>query len=141
MELPGNWFSNFLPFDEPLVYQGIEYSTPEHYYQAMKTHDVEMRQKIAMETPGRAKRLGAKVILRSDWDAIKLQVMETALRYKFAPGTSWHKKLEATGDEEIVEWNNWHDKIWGRCVCSGCNRQGENLLGKLLMKLRTEYSV
>ena len=31
-----NWFSNMLPMDEPLVYQGMRFATVEHFYQAMK---------------------------------------------------------------------------------------------------------
>jgi len=27
-----NWFSNMLPFDQPLIYQNISYSTPENFY-------------------------------------------------------------------------------------------------------------
>ena len=141
METTQNWFSNFKEFDDPLVHQGIKYLTPENYYQAMKLpdDDLKMRREIAAETPGRAKRLAAKMDLRPDWDNIKLQVMETALRYKFAPGTSWHDKLMATDEEEIVEWNVWHDQVWGKCTCQGCAGVGQNLLGNLLMKLRNEY--
>lgn len=62
--------------------------------------------------------------------------METALRHKFAPGTNWHARLMDTGDEEIVEWNNWGDRYWGRDVSDG---GGENHLGRLLIKLRDEW--
>ena len=62
--------------------------------------------------------------------------METALRYKFAPGTSWHAQLMATGQEEMVEWNTWGDRYWGREVRDG---RRENHLGQLLMKLRDEW--
>jgi len=34
-----NWFSNFLPLDEPYKYDGEVYVTPEHFYQAMKSTD------------------------------------------------------------------------------------------------------
>ena len=61
--------------------------------------------------------------------------MEYALRIKFAPGTSWYTKLMATGNEEIVELNNWNDVYWG----STLDGRGENHLGKLLIKLREEY--
>lgn len=37
----------------------------------------------------------------------------------------------ATGNEMLVEGNNWHDKFWG--VCGG---EGENHLGKMLMHIR-----
>lgn len=41
--------------------------------------------------------------------------------------------LLATGDEELVEGNYWHDTIWG--VCDGV---GENHLGKMLMEIRED---
>jgi ribA/ribD-fused uncharacterized protein len=133
-----NWFSNMLEFDCPLRHQGIEYRAPENFYQAMKTakDDLERRREIAAATPYEAKRIGRRVRLRADWAEIHLAVMETALRHKFAPGTCWHERLMAIGDEEIVEWNNWGDRYWGRDVSDG---QGENHLGTLLMKLRDEW--
>ena len=43
------------------------------------------------------------------------------------------EKLLATGDEELVEGNDWNDRIWGKV-----NGQGENRLGIILMKVREE---
>lgn len=37
-----------------------------------------------------------------------------------------------TGNAELIEGNTWNDTFWG--VCNG---EGENNLGKLLMKVRT----
>ena len=130
-----NWFSNFLPNDKPFIYQGMTFYTVENFFQAMKTLDIEERKLIAAATPSKAKRLGRKVKLREDWETIKLQVMEHALRIKFAPGTSWYTKLMAIGNEEIVELNNWNDVYWGRTL----DGRGENHLGNLLIKLREEY--
>lgn len=139
MKYIDNWFSNFKPFDKPLIYQDISYSTPEHFFQAMKSTDLEYRKKVSLcQTPGAAKRLGRKAQLRYDWEDIKLAVMEDALRYKFKEGTTWHKKLMET-EESIVEWNNWHDNFWGDCICEMCkNITGQNHLGRLLMKIRNK---
>ncbi len=60
--------------------------------------------------------------------------METILRDKFSDSKLRQKLLE-TGNEELVEGNEWSDFFWG--VCNG---KGQNQLGKLLMKLRTEFS-
>jgi ribA/ribD-fused uncharacterized protein len=108
-----NWFSNFLPNDKPFKYQGMLLYTVENFFQAMKTLDIEERKLIASATPSKAKKLGRKVKLREYWESIKLEVMEYALRIKFAPRTSWYTKLMATGNEEIVELNNWNDVYWG----------------------------
>ena len=76
--------------------------------------------------------MGRQVKLRKDWEDIKLQVMENALRLKFQDSTL-RKKLIATGDEELIEGNPWEDRYWG--VCNG---SGKNKLGKLLMKIRKD---
>lgn len=134
-----NWFSNFKYLDSPFEYQGMKFHTIENFYQAMKTEkeDTETRRWIAGLNPSAAKKAGRKIKLRADWDQIKLGVMEYGLRVKFAPGTTWHQKLMETGNEEIVEWNNWGDKYWGKTT----DGIGENNLGKILMKLRQEYKI
>jgi len=134
-----NWLSNMGPFESPLIYQGISFRTVEHFYQAMKAGkaEVETRLRIAtLASPYEAKREGKRIRLRADWDEVKLEVMEYALRYKFAPGTTWHVRLMATHDEEIVERNDWGDTYWGVDLRSG---HGQNHLGRLLMKLRAEW--
>jgi ribA/ribD-fused uncharacterized protein len=135
-----NWFSNMLPFDEPLTYEGIVYRTVENFFQAMKTNNRTLRTHIASLDPFVAKKFSQKLTpntVRPNWRKIKLKVMEYALRHKFKKGTSWHNKLMQTGNEEIVEWNNWNDLFWGKSVHT---KQGENHLGKLLMKIRDEYA-
>lgn len=140
MATGNNWFSNFLPLDKPIRFKGgLQFTTVENFFQAMKTLDHSDRSKIAAMSPGESKRYGQKVKLRADWEDIKLEVMEYGLRKKFAPGTSWHRQLmESRG--EIVEWNWWHDNYWGSCTCSRCKDEpGENHLGRLLMKIRSEF--
>ena len=125
------FLSNF--YWSEIEFEGITYPTNEHFFQAMKTLDLTERIAIARAgTPGQSKRMGRSVKLRSDWEDIKLSVMETALRLKFAD-PELAAMLKATGDEELVEGNWWNDTFWG--VCNGV---GENNLGKLLMKIRAE---
>lgn len=126
------FLSNFYP--ATVKYKGRVYKTTEHAYQAAKTLDEEEQSKIAnAPTPHKSKKLGRKVKLRPDWESVKLQVMEDVLRLKFKPGTPLADKLVATGDQELIEGNHWHDTFWG--VCGG---KGFNHLGKLLMKIRAE---
>ena len=131
------FLSNF--YDSPIFYEGITYPTNEHFFQAMKTLDPAERQKIASaKTPGLAKRLGRNVQLRPDWEKVKVDVMRTGLMLKFTDA-KLAEKLIATGDEERVEGNWWHDNTWGNCHCTECSRKGgRNLLGMLLMELRKE---
>ncbi len=130
-------FSNFQM--TPLTIEGTIWPSVEHYFQAMKSLDKEEQQKIKnLSTPGKAKRAGRKVKMRVDWPSVKEQFMMTALRAKLTH-KSFKESLIATGFEEIVEWNKWHDNEWGACICPQCKGNfGKNKLGKLLMKLREE---
>ena len=133
-----NWFSNFVYYEVPMEHEGIIYDTPEHFYQAMKCLEKKHRIIIAQApTPGISKRLAKKLPLRPDWDEVKVRVMIRAIRHRLIYEDAWTEKLMATGKEEIVEWNNWHDKIWGKCICPKCGGNGTNLLGEVLMEIRT----
>lgn len=124
------FLSNFYPTP---IYDndGKEYPTVEHYFQAMKTFNLQKRELIRLaESPGKAKRISRLVQLREDWEDRKLDIMEKALIQKFQI-PKLREKLLATGDEELVEGNFWNDTYWG--VCKG---EGENHLGKLLMNIR-----
>jgi len=125
-----NWFSNMIPSE--LNIDDVIYNSVENYYQAMKTNDLFQQQIIATATPSQSKRLGRKVKLRDDWELIKESVMMKGLEAKFTKN-KWRKKLIETGNNPIIEWNNWNDKIWGVSV-HDC--LGQNKLGYLLMELR-----
>lgn len=131
------FLSNFA--SSPFTSDGITFPTVEHWFQAYKTQDpTEFRCIAAADTPGKAKRMGRQVTLRSDWEEIKVDVMRAGLRKKFAI-PSLRAKLLATGDEELMEGNTWHDNTWGNCVCQKCqNIPGRNMLGMLLMELCQE---
>ena len=130
------FLSNYYP--SVFTYEGIEYPTNEHFFQAMKTLNIDERKEIAAcETPGRAKRMGRRVQLRSDWEDVKIDIMRKGLKMKFSI-PELKTKLLATGDEELVEGTTWHDQIWGICMCEKCKGQGKNLLGQLLMETRNE---
>lgn len=137
------FLSNFYPspipvqFDEDII---IDAPTAEHLFQYMKTcSDEEGLAILRADTPGQAKRLGRKCHLRHDWEEIKDEVMYRILKYKFEI-PELREKLLATGDEELVEGNTWHDAYWGACKCVACSSTRPNLnkLGKLLMKVRDE---
>lgn len=125
------WLSNFWPAAVRL--DGIRYTSVEHAYQAAKNTDQLYRLNIwHAPTPAAAKKLGKTATLRDDWDAVKLSVMHDLLTQKFAY-LDLRLLLLATGDAELIEGNNWGDTFWG--VCKGV---GQNHLGKLLMRVRSE---
>ena len=110
------------------------YPTVEHFFQAMKTTDPVERAKIlAAKTAGEAKKIGKTVTLRKNWNQVREEVMETGLRAKFQQNPELKKKLLDTGDVDLIEGNTWGDTFWGEV-----NGKGQNKLGKLLMKIRSE---
>lgn len=130
------FLSNFYPSVVSL--DGIEYQSVEHAYQAAKTLDKEERKpfhKHPLPTAAEAKKLGRKLTLRSDWEGVKLSVMEGLLVQKFAHPDLKEKLLE-TGEDLLVEGNYWGDVYWGVDKKKG----GQNHLGKLLMKIRDKQA-
>jgi len=129
------FLSNF--FHSPFIHSGICYLTNEHFYQAMKTEDIEIRKKIALlQHPGRVKRYGRSLVLRPLWEENKIRVMRQGIKLKFAEDTVLAKMLVATHPLELFEGNYWGDGFWG--VDLKKDNIGENWLGKLLME-RREY--
>ena len=120
---------NFFP--NHIQYKGKIFESSEAAYQSEKCPGSEHL--FVGITANESKKLGKKLKLRLDWDQVKNGIMEEILRIKFAPGTPLAQKLLNTGDEELVEEISWQDVYWG--VCNGV---GQNHLGKLLMKIRSE---
>lgn len=134
--LTGKWapLSNFWEETRP---QG---KTAEHIFQAAKTESREERAHIlSRPKPGQAKYAGKRCTLRSDWELLKVDIMEEIVRRKFQDPTLANI-LEETGDAQIVEGNRWHDNFWGQCTCDKCAKRGpgKNTLGNILMEIRKE---
>lgn len=111
----------------------------EHIYQSKKTIDQDWKTVILnAPTPGKAKKYGRACPKRSNWNDIRVSVMEKLVREKFKD-TFLALKLTDTFPEKIVEGNLWHDNFWGDCGCDKCKtRKGKNNLGRILMKIRKE---
>lgn len=119
----------------PIVMDDLVFPSVEHAFQAAKTLDKNDRVRIAhLGTAREAKAYGRKLKLRPDWEEVKLPIMEELLRKKFA----WpllRQALIDTGDQELIEGNWWGDRFWGVDLKTN---QGQNHLGMLLMKVRSE---
>jgi len=128
------FLSNFYPCE--VRYGDNTYPTAEHAFQASKTLDEAERQKVHQaSTPGMAKQAGRKVTLRRNWEKVKIRKMTFIVREKFK-NQDLRDKLISTGDQELVEGNNWNDTFWG--VCKG---KGQNQLGKILVQIREEIKM
>jgi ribA/ribD-fused uncharacterized protein len=121
----------------PVNIEGIQFPSAEHAYVAAKNPSREwVRYVLSKQTPGEAKRIGRTATLRPDWEEVKLPFMEIILRAKFQNSDLAHMLCE-TAPREIIEGNRWRDTFWGVCLHTN---QGENNLGKLLMKIRDELT-
>lgn len=128
------FLSNFWPCK--VVWEGVEYSSTEHAYQAAKLANTEHRELVRnAKTPGQAKKLGRKFPMIDSWDNVKLNVMYDLCLQKFQ-NPELKQKLLDTGDAILIEGNTWNDTFWG--ICNGV---GENNLGKILMRIRSEINV
>lgn len=129
------WFcSNFSECANGVMLDGVRYPTAEHAYQVLKCLEtLDAARVLKCRTPAEAKRIGRHAIPRPDWNEVRVEEMRRVLRAKFQQNPDLAHKLLATENELLVEINEWHDTFWG--TCSGV---GQNLLGRLLMDVRTE---
>lgn len=126
------FLSNFAPY--PIFIDGIIWKTLEHYFQASKFEHLQFKVKInELESALEAARMGRnpKNIIRSDWDSIKDLIMYNGLNAKFLQHPKLRVELLNTMDYILIE-ETPNDKYWG----NGGDGSGENMLGKLLMKVR-----
>lgn len=127
------FLSNFS--SHPVMDAGIVWPTAEHLYQALKYPADKSRQALIFkaQTPGLAKKIAWQntCTIRKDWDDAKVSVMEMVLRLKFEQYPDLMKKLVLTRGKTLVEHTR-RDSFWG----DGADGQGQNMLGKLLMKIR-----
>jgi ribA/ribD-fused uncharacterized protein len=130
-------FSNFSR--HPVLIDGKQWPTSEHYFQAMKFHtrnDI-MEHIRCAGTPTQAKRLGWNKTFpfRSDWDAVKDDIMYRVCYAKFTQNESCKKTLMDTGDTYLIE-NAPRDAYWG----CGADGNGKNQLGHTLMRVRGDLT-
>ncbi|GHP00749.1 hypothetical protein KSF_107960 [Reticulibacter mediterranei] len=120
--------------------EGIVYPTVEHWFQCLKTLDLEKWAWLYRESdPFEIARKGKSpsILLRADWEQIKDSIMFIGLLAKFTQNTALWKVLDSTGSNNLYE-DAPKDAYWGLgpADTSG-KRNGKNTLGHLLVKVRT----
>lgn len=128
------WMSNFWRANQ--IVDGIEYRTNENFYQSQKATDSNIALWIAAApSPYLAMKAGRSLREKEfhpDWEQVKVEVMLKGLRAKFSQNADLREKLLATEDV-ILHEDSPRDMFWGK--------EGKDMLGKLLMIVRTELRV
>lgn len=132
-EEPYQFLSNF--YEVKVMYGGLTYGSNEAAFQAQKCMTEEEKRQFTELNPGKSKSVGRLVQLRPDWEQVKVGIMEEIVRAKFTQNRELALRLLATGEKVLVEGNHWGDTYWGVDTRTG---QGDNHLGKILMKVREE---
>lgn len=128
------WLSNFVSVE--INFKGRSFSSVEHGYMSEKSNDLEWKKFCSDSNnhPGKVKRKSKKIVLRDDWESIKVGVMRELLVLKFSQ-KPYKELLLNTGNLYIQEGNKWGDTFWGVDLRTNV---GENNLGKLIMSIREE---
>ena len=112
----------------------VYYKTVEHYYQAMKYDNEELRNKIInAETPKEASNIGRDRNNKriDNFKNIKNDVMFNGILEKFRQNRDIAYKLIETRNNDIAE-ATIDEYYWG----IGKDRSGQNNIGKILVKVR-----
>jgi ribA/ribD-fused uncharacterized protein len=138
-EKPFGAFSNL--YQRPIEFEGLVYPTSEHAYQAGKASKPAVRDWIlSAPTPALAAMAAHGLYVWDvvpDWAQIKFERMRRVLRAKFDQHPDLQELLLATGEARLVEAgtvSNAVNRLWGEV-----DGKGENMLGVMLMELRTAY--
>ncbi len=108
-------FSNFSR--HPIVIDGKEYPTTEHYYQAHKFIDPKMQDELRnAKNAMTAAKMGRERTrpLREDWDEVKDYIMLLAVGEKLKQHNMIYQILVSTADCELIEHTSY-DSYLGRC--------------------------
>lgn len=117
----------------PVRIDSRHFKSSEAAYMSFKTTDENLRDTFAGDIkPSDAKRMGNELILRPDWEAMKVLCMTRVLYAKFEQNYILGSLLRSTGNRYLEETNDWNDRFWGADVFGS----GHNMLGKTLMFIR-----
>lgn len=137
-EKPYGAFSNL--FRRPVLFEGEEFPTAEHAYQAGKARKKDVRAWILSAPSPSLVAMAAHGLYTWDivpnWSKVKFDRMREVLRAKFAQHEDLRHLLLSTGSARLVEsckTDNLVNRTWGEV-----NGKGKNMLGRLLMEVRDE---
>ena len=133
-------FSNL--YRRPIEFEGRVYPTAEHAYQAGKARRPEVKEWILAAPSPALLAMAAHGLYYWDvtpgWSKTKFDRMKKILIAKFTQHQDLRDILLATGNKRLVESatvDNPVNRLWGEV-----NGKGQNMLGRLLMEVRTELA-
>ncbi|KAJ7123141.1 hypothetical protein C8R44DRAFT_705010 [Mycena epipterygia] len=121
----------------PVKYNGKEYPSSEHLYQAFKymdnRPDIAERVRTVSKNPTKAfiESMKHTANQHPDWDRMCISKMEIAVWHKVNQNEELKRELLGTGDAELV--NDTGCDFWG----VGKHQKGRNELGKVLERVRS----
>ena len=137
-EKPYGVFSNL--YRRSVAFEGIEFATAEHAYQAGKARKPEVREWLLSAPSPALVAMAAHGLYTWDivpkWSLTKFDRMRAVLRAKFSQHDDLRDVLLATGNARLVESatvDNEVNRLWGEV-----NGKGKNMLGVLLMEIRDD---
>jgi ribA/ribD-fused uncharacterized protein len=127
-------------YRRPIVFEGEEFATSEHAYQAGKARKPEVRRWLMSAPSPSLLAMAAHGLYYWDiapgWSTTKFDRMRAVLRAKFNQHLDFRELLLSTGEARLVESatvDNEVNRLWGEV-----NGVGRNMLGVMLMDLRAE---
>jgi len=116
---------------------GMKFQNSEAAFQSQKFIDPNIRRRFCNMTPRQAfdavRSNELKNLIRPDWHSIKDDIMYEVLKAKFVQNPNLRQALLATGASVLVE-RTANDNYWA----DGGDGTGQNKLGQILMRVRTE---
>ena len=147
----GSFLSNWIPMDLSILYDDQVFTTSEQLFMYKKAkffgdEPIAARIVVLGTHPKNAKDLGRQIrgYDEEKWKKIREQMMYEAVYEKFSQYLDLKKKLLDTKDKILVEGTPF-DPIWGVMIkwdddriLDEKNWKGQNLLGKVLMRVRSD---
>jgi ribA/ribD-fused uncharacterized protein len=137
-EKPYGAFSNL--FRRSIIFEDKAYPTSEHAYQAGKARKSEVRDWILSAPTPALVAMAAHGLytwdIVPDWSRIKFDRMRKVLHAKFTQHDDLREILLSTGTARLVEAGNVANAV--NCTWGEVNGKGKNMLGVMLMELRSE---
>ena len=115
------------------IWQGLKYGNAEAAFQSSRCENERERKAFCACSAGKAALKGRDIVPPTGWATERLSIMESVLTAKFEQNPMLIQRLVETGNRLLINENSKGDMFWGVDLYTW---EGENMLGKLLMKIR-----